>query len=130
MQGTFPRPATHPNLENVDAETTSNVSWTIPDGVGRAEPRRTTAAALAPIDCSTPGGAGRGLGSVHDVGLQAQHEADDLTLLGRRHFELRQCRGGMPQEHGPVLLSDAHTTVAQGHVPAAVVHGSARAGAE
>src|SRR6266478_3449356 len=36
----------------------------------------------------------------------------------------------MAEEHIPVALADAHASVAQRHVPAAIVHGAARARAE
>src|SRR5216683_5372004 len=36
----------------------------------------------------------------------------------------------MAEEHIPVALADAHASVAQPHVPAAIVHGAARARAE
>src|SRR5260370_36723007 len=36
----------------------------------------------------------------------------------------------MAEEHVPVALADAHASLAQRHVPAAIVHGAARARAE
>src|SRR5437763_7135216 len=65
-----------------------------------------------------------------DVVLEALHERDHLPLLGLRHLELRQGRRGVAEKHAPVAFADAHTSMAQRHVPAAVVHGSAGARAE
>src|SRR6266545_7620745 len=55
---------------------------------------------------------------------------DHIALFGLGHLELRQGRGGMPEEHVPVALADTHASVGKHHVPAAIVHRSARARAE
>jgi hypothetical protein len=60
----------------------------------------------------------------------ALDKRDHVALLGLGHLELRQGRGGVPEEHAPIALADAHASVAERHVPAAVVHGSARTRAE
>src|SRR5262249_12728753 len=55
---------------------------------------------------------------------------DYLALFGLGHLEPRQGRGGMTEEQVPVALTDAHASVGERHVPAPVVHRSARARAE
>src|SRR5258708_2313774 len=55
---------------------------------------------------------------------------DHVALFGLRHLELRQGRGGMTEEHGPVAIADAHASVGEHHVPASIVHRSARARAQ
>src|SRR5215831_11451313 len=65
-----------------------------------------------------------------DLFLQPLNELDDLTLFGVGHLELRQGRRCMTKKHIPVALVDAHASVSQHHVPAAVVHWSTCAGAE
>src|SRR5438552_12686091 len=65
-----------------------------------------------------------------DVLLETLDERDHVALFGLGYLELRQGRGGMAEEHVPVALADAHTPVDEQHVPAAVVHRSARARAE
>ena len=51
-------------------------------------------------------------------------------VFGLGHLEPLQGRGGMTEEHVPVALADAHPSVGERHVPAAVVHRSARDRAE
>src|SRR5437867_8244283 len=65
-----------------------------------------------------------------DVLLETLDERDHVALFGLGYLELRQGRGGMAEEHVPVALADAHTPVDEQHVPAAVVHRSARARTE
>src|SRR5215831_5500647 len=65
-----------------------------------------------------------------DLFFQPLNELDDLTLFGVGHLELRQGRRCMTKKHIPVALVDAHASVSQHHVPAAVVHWSARTGTE
>src|SRR5213596_3937681 len=65
-----------------------------------------------------------------DLLLETLDERDHVALFGLGYLELRQGRGGMTEEHVPVALADAHTPVDEQHVPAAVVHRSARARAE
>src|SRR5437899_1755743 len=65
-----------------------------------------------------------------DVLLEALDEGDHLPLLGLRHLELRHGRRRVAEEHAPVGFADAHTSMRQRHVPAAVVHGAAGARAE
>src|SRR5881227_428455 len=40
---------------------------------------------------------------------------DHVALFSLRHLELRQGRGGMTEEHVPVALADAHTSVGNHH---------------
>src|SRR5947207_15013398 len=61
-----------------------------------------------------------------DVFLETLDERDHVALLGLGHLELRQGRGSMTEEHVPVALADAHASVDQCHVPAAIVHRSDR----
>src|SRR5437762_12099565 len=65
-----------------------------------------------------------------DVFLETLDERDHVALLGLGYLELRERLGRMPQERVPVTLADAHTPVGERHVPAAIVHRSARARAE
>src|SRR5207245_6866856 len=65
-----------------------------------------------------------------DVFLETLNELDDLALFGLGHLELRQGRCRMTEKDVPVALADAHASVSEGHVPAAVVRWSASAGAE
>src|SRR5712692_4271642 len=65
-----------------------------------------------------------------DLFLEALDKRDHVTLFGLGHLELRQGRGRMTEEHVPVALADAHASVGEHHVPAAVVHRPARARAE
>src|SRR5207244_12257615 len=65
-----------------------------------------------------------------DILLETLDERDHVALFGLGHLELRQGRGGMTEEHVPVTLADAHASVGERHVPAAIVHRSARARAE
>src|SRR5438128_10068541 len=65
-----------------------------------------------------------------DLFLETLDEGDHVTLFGLGHPELHQGRGRMNKEHVPVALADAHATVGEHHVSAAVVHWSARARAE
>src|SRR6266403_493072 len=65
-----------------------------------------------------------------DLLLETLDERGHLALLGLGHLQLRQGRAGMTEEDVPVTLADAHAAVAERHVPAAVVHRSARARAE
>jgi hypothetical protein len=58
------------------------------------------------------------------------NKLDDLALFGRGYLEFRQGRRRMTKKHVPVALADAHASVSERHVPAAVVHWSARTGAE
>jgi hypothetical protein len=53
-----------------------------------------------------------------------------MRLFGLGHLEFREGRGGMTEEHAPIALADAHASVAERHVPPAIVHRSARARAE
>src|SRR5215831_20883094 len=62
--------------------------------------------------------------------LETLDKADHLELFGLGHPEFRQGRGRVTEERGPVALADAHPAMAERHVPAAVIHGSARARAE
>ena len=62
--------------------------------------------------------------------LEGLDERDHVALFGLGHLELRQGRGRMTEEHVPVALADAHASVGEHHVPAAVVHRGARARAE
>src|SRR5262245_7244397 len=62
-----------------------------------------------------------------DVRLETLDECDHVALLSLRHLELRQGRGGMAEENGPVDLADAHPLVSEQHVPATIVHWPARA---
>src|SRR6266700_3474196 len=50
----------------------------------------------------------------------------DFVSFGCRHLELLQRRGGVTEEHVPVALADAHTSMTEQHVPAAIVHRPAR----
>lgn len=65
-----------------------------------------------------------------DVLLETLDKRDDLALLALRHLELRQGRGRMTEEHVPVAFADAHTSMAQLHVPASIVRRPASARAE
>src|SRR5207245_8723171 len=65
-----------------------------------------------------------------DVFLETLNKLDDLALFGLGHLELRQGRCRMTKKDVPVALADAHASVSEGHVPAAVVRWSASAGAE
>jgi hypothetical protein len=62
--------------------------------------------------------------------FETLNKRDYVALFGLRNLELRQGRGGMPEEHVPVALADTHASVGKHHVPAAIVHRSARARAE
>ncbi len=62
--------------------------------------------------------------------LETLNERDHVALFGLGHLELRQGCGGMTEEHVPVAIADAHASVGEHHVPAAIVHRSARARAE
>src|SRR3989441_4162253 len=61
-----------------------------------------------------------------DLFLETLDKRDHVALLGLGHLELREGRGGMTEEHVPIALADAHASVGEHHVPAAVVHRSAR----
>src|SRR3989454_12254696 len=65
-----------------------------------------------------------------DLFLETLDKRNHVTLLGLGYLKLRQGRGGMTEEHVPVALADAHASVGERHVPAAIVHRSARARAE
>src|SRR6266404_2671437 len=65
-----------------------------------------------------------------DLLLETLDERGHLALLGLGHLQLRQGRAGVTEEDVPVTFADAHAAVAEQHVPAAVVHRSARARAE
>src|SRR5271155_4317501 len=66
----------------------------------------------------------------NDLFLQTLDKRDYLALFGLRYLELRQSCGGMPEEYVPVALAYTHASMAQQHVPAAIVCRSARARAE
>src|SRR2546426_5775172 len=65
-----------------------------------------------------------------DLFLETLDKRDHVALFGLGHLELREGRGGMTEEHAPIALADAHASVGEHHVPAAVVHRSARTRAE
>src|SRR5260370_37739974 len=66
----------------------------------------------------------------NDLFLEILNKRDHGALFSLGHLELRQGCGGMAEEHVPVALADAHAPVGEHHVPAAIVHRSARARAE
>jgi hypothetical protein len=66
----------------------------------------------------------------NDLFLETLNKRDHVALFGLGHLELRQGCGGMTEEHVPVAIADAHASVDEHHVPAAIVHRSARARAE
>src|SRR6266850_4445462 len=68
--------------------------------------------------------------SLDDVLLETLDKRDHVALFGLGYLELRQCRARVTEEYVPVTLPDAHASMAERHVPAAVVHRSARARAE
>src|SRR5467141_2382883 len=68
--------------------------------------------------------------SLDDFLLETLDKRDHVALLGFGYLELRQCRARVTEECGPVALADAHASMADRHVPAAVVHRPARARAE
>src|SRR5437660_2590457 len=65
-----------------------------------------------------------------DLLLETLHERNHIALLGLGHLELRQGRCRVTEKDAPVALADAHASMAERHVPAAVVHWAARARAE
>src|SRR5262249_56179189 len=65
-----------------------------------------------------------------DFFLETLDKLDHLALFGLGHLKLRQRRRGVTKKHVPVALADAHASVSERHIPAAVVHRSARTGAE
>src|SRR5436309_8960570 len=65
-----------------------------------------------------------------DIFLETLNKRDHVALFGVGHPELRQGRGRMTEKHVPVALADAHASVGEHHVPAAVVHWPAGARAE
>src|SRR5437667_823631 len=77
-----------------------------------------------------PSGSAKKTPLFDDLLLETLHERDHVALFGLGHLELRQGRGGMTEEHVPVAFADAHASVGEHHVPAAIVHRSARARAE
>src|SRR5438094_3762319 len=77
-----------------------------------------------------PSGSAKKTPLFDDLLLETLHERDHVALFGLGHLELRQGRGGMTEEHVPVAFADAHASVGEHHVPAAIVHRSARTRAE
>jgi hypothetical protein len=65
-----------------------------------------------------------------DLFLETLDKRDHVALFGLGHLEPGQGRGSMTEEHVPVALADAHASVGEHHVPAAIVHWPARARAE
>src|SRR5881628_192081 len=65
-----------------------------------------------------------------DLFLETLDKRDHVARFGLGYLELREGRGGMTKEHAPIALADAHASVGEHHVPAAVVHRSARTRAE
>jgi hypothetical protein len=62
--------------------------------------------------------------------LETLNKRDHVALLGLRHLKFRQSRSGMAEKHIPVTIADAHPSVSDRHVPTAIVHWAACAGAE
>jgi hypothetical protein len=65
-----------------------------------------------------------------DLLLETLHERNHIALLGLGHLELRQGRCRVTEKDAPVALAYAHASMAERHIPAAVVHWVARARAE
>src|SRR5262245_51385152 len=66
----------------------------------------------------------------HDIFLQTLNELDQLCLFRLGYLELRQGLSRMTKKHVPIALVDAHASMSEGHVPAAIVHWPTRTGAE
>jgi hypothetical protein len=65
-----------------------------------------------------------------DVLLETLNKLHHFALLSFWHLELRQGRRCMTKKHVPAALADAHASVSESHVPAAVVRWSTRTSAE
>ena len=50
------------------------------------------------------------------------NKRDHITLFGLGYLELRESCGSMAEEHFPVAIADAHTSVGERHVSTAIIH--------
>jgi hypothetical protein len=64
-----------------------------------------------------------GCGLFDDFLLETLDKSDYVALFGLGHLEFLEGRCRMTEEHDPVALADAHASVGEHHVPAAIVRG-------